>query len=388
MAPRVEATPTHTVLAWARTNAGYASTEIARRLKIDEGRLLSWESGDARPTLNQLRRLAAIYRRPLAFFYLPEPPVSFQAMHDFRRLPGTAVVESPTLRLEIRRAWDRRDIAIELLNELDETPHDIPITLALDGDVESVAEEIRSWLQVTIQRQASWGETAYVALREWRAALEAHGVLALQAIGVDVAEMRGFSIAERPLPVVVANIKDAPRGRVFTFLHELVHVLLRENSLCDWQEPLGADRRTEDFCNRVAGAVLVPVNELRTFDVVRAHGRDPRWSPSELSRLGRRFAGASEEAILLRLLRLGMTTQAFYEERRAALEAQYAAQRAREQEGFVPPHRMSLAALGPTFTRLVLEGFERERITASDVADFLGMRLTHLQDVQQEMRTT
>ena len=57
-----------------------------------------------------------------------------------------------------------------------------------------------------------------------------------------------------------------------------------------------------------------------------------------------------------------------------------------EQGGFVPPHRVSMAALGRTFVRLVLEGFDRERISASDVADFLGMRLKHLEEVRSDMR--
>jgi Zn-dependent peptidase ImmA (M78 family) len=385
--PRVEATPNHTVLKWARENAGYTSAEIAKKLKSAEARILSWESGDARPTVTQLRRLAATYRRPLAFFYLPVPPHTFEAMHDFRRLPGVEMSESPELRLEIRHAWERRDIALELFDDLGEAPIEIAIgAIALGDDADDVGREVRSWLGVTPQRQSAWGETPYTALREWRAALEGRGVLALQATGIDVDEMRGFSIAERPLPVTVANIKDAPRGRVFTFLHELVHVLLQENSLCDWREPTGTERRVENFCNRVAAAILIPANELRSSDPVRRHERGSQWTAGELTALGRRFAGASEEAILLRLLGMGLTTQAAYDQRREDLRTQYAAQRARPQEGFAPPHRISLAALGPTFTRLVLEGFDREKISASDVADFLGMRLKHLGDVRHEMR--
>ena len=88
------------------------------------------------------------------------------------------------------------------------------------------------------------------------------------------------------------------------------------------------------------------------------------------------------------MARLGLTTQRFYEERRQYLRQRYAEQREREAEqgGFVPPHIVSMAALGRTFMRLVLEGFDRERISASDVADFLGMRLKHLGEVRSEMR--
>ena len=128
--------------------------------------------------------------------------------------------------------------------------------------------------------------------------------------------------------------------------------------------------------------------ELRESETVIRHERGSSWSEQELSGLSRRFGGASEEALLLRMARLGLTTQHFYRERREHLRRRYAEQRERdaEQGGFVPPHRVSMAALGPTFVRLVLEGFDRERISASDVADFLGMRLKHLEEVRSDMR--
>ena len=143
-------------------------------------------------------------------------------------LPGPVGIESPALRLEIRKAWDRRDIALELLGDLNEEPPEIPIGLRLADNIEDAATRVRTWLGLSSNQQTQWGATSYKALNEWRATLEAHGVLALQATGVSVSEMRGFSIAARPLPVAVANTQDAPRGRVFTFLHELVHILLSE----------------------------------------------------------------------------------------------------------------------------------------------------------------
>ena len=385
--PGVEATPNPDVLKWARENAGYAVPDVARRLRTSEDRVRAWEKrGQRRPTLGQLRKVAAMYRRPLALFYLPEPPRSFQPMHDFRRLPGAVPTESPALRLEIRRAWERRDIARELLAHLDEEPPELPVTVTPDHDAEDVATRVREWLGVSSDQQRVWGAAAYTALNEWRATLEAHGVLALQATGIALDEMRGFSIAERPLPVAVANIRDAPRGRVFTFLHELVHILLRENSLCDERDVEGAGRGVEDFCNRVAAAILVPEIELRQSEPVLRHVRGTDWSERELSGLSRRFGGASEEVLLIRMVRLGLTSRRFYRERRANLRRRYAERREGDQDGFVPPHRVSMAALGRTFVRLVLEGFDRERLSASDVADFLGMRLKHLDEVRDEMR--
>jgi Zn-dependent peptidase ImmA (M78 family) len=36
-------------------------------------------------------------------------------------------------------------------------------------------------------------------------------------------EMRGFTLAERRLPVIVLNAEDAPRERICTLMRELTH---------------------------------------------------------------------------------------------------------------------------------------------------------------------
>ncbi len=92
MAKRVEAMVQPELLVWARTSAGLSLDQAAKKVQVGPGRLESWESGKGRPTVRptvkQLRKLGNAYKRPIAVFYLPEPPKDFQPMKDFRRLPG------------------------------------------------------------------------------------------------------------------------------------------------------------------------------------------------------------------------------------------------------------------------------------------------------------
>jgi len=88
MARRIYAVAKPELLRWAREDARYSIPEAAKKLNTSADRLLSFERGENRPTIKQLRNLANIYKRPLAVFFLPEPPKDFQAMRDFRRLPG------------------------------------------------------------------------------------------------------------------------------------------------------------------------------------------------------------------------------------------------------------------------------------------------------------
>lgn len=381
---RAEANPTPTVLTWARESAGLPIELAAKKAAATSARLAAWESGEQRPTFAQLRKLSEIYKRPLAIFYLKEPPLGFQPMHDFRRAADrTMLPNSPELTMEIRKAHDRREWALELLEEIEEQPPQIDTAITLDQDPEAAAEAVRAFLGVSLERQGAW-RADYEALKQWRLLIENAGILTFQAPDVEVNEARGFSISERPLPVAVANIKDAPRGRIFTFVHEITHVLLRDGGICDLHESDEDEAsRIEAFCNRVAGATLFPRAALLATDTVGRHRRgDMAWSDDELAEISRQFGG-SREAALVRLLTLGLTSSAFYRKMREEFLKQYAKQRQR-QKGFALPHVVALASAGPTFASLVIESFNRERITASDVSDYLGIRLKHLPEVQRD----
>jgi Zn-dependent peptidase ImmA (M78 family)/DNA-binding XRE family transcriptional regulator len=382
---RTEANPTPSVLAWARESAGFSIESVAKKVGITAERLTAWEAGRQRPTYAQLRKLGTVYKRPLAAFYLAEPPYRFEAMHDFRR-PAEApnAPQSPELTFEIRRARDRREWALELFSDLEEEAPQLTAAIDMRQDTEHSARQVRELLGVTLEQQSTW-RTDYEAFKRWRLLIERVGILTFQANNVDVAEVRGFSIAERPMPAAVANIKDAPRGRIFTLLHEVIHILLSDGGICDLHD-LGADAasQAENYCNRVAGAILFPRGAVMTSDTVKRHRKgDVEWSDLELGELSRQFGG-SPEAALVRLLTLGLTTERFYRVRRDVFVAQYAEQRKRQKEGFAPPHEVALTSAGPKFTSLVVESFNRELITASDVSDYLQVRLKHLSDIQRE----
>ena len=70
MAGRVEALVKPALLIWARQKTGLDLHEAAKKAAIRPERLQSWEAGETRPTVNQLRKLGQVYKRPLAIFYL------------------------------------------------------------------------------------------------------------------------------------------------------------------------------------------------------------------------------------------------------------------------------------------------------------------------------
>jgi transcriptional regulator with XRE-family HTH domain len=88
MTARVEALAKPSLLVWTRESAGLDIPSAAKKIGVKHERLTEWEQGERRPTIPQLRRLAHVYRRPIAVFYLPSPPPPIHEPRDYRRLPG------------------------------------------------------------------------------------------------------------------------------------------------------------------------------------------------------------------------------------------------------------------------------------------------------------
>lgn len=382
MARFTEALANPKVLIWARRMAGLQLDDAARKVPTPLNRLESWEKGERRPTIRQLRKLADIYKRPLAVFFLAEPPPDESIPSDFRRFdPDAAEPLSPRLRLAIRDARARREATLELSDELDESMPQFSLKATLADDPEEVGKRLRDAL--TSEASPPTGDPR-LALNFWRAAAESSGILVFQAEGVDVEEMRGFSISERPLPTVVLNIKDAAAARSFSLLHEITHVALNVGGLCVFEEsgPRSDVQRTEVFCNHAAGAVLLPAESLLRDPETPKHGMAD-IPDARVASLAKRY-GASPEVVLRRLVILNRVSRSYYRHKREQFAKQYEElRRQRRQAGGFPSRAtLAIARGGQFFTRLVIEAYDEERITASDVADLLGERLKHLEKIR------
>jgi Zn-dependent peptidase ImmA (M78 family)/transcriptional regulator with XRE-family HTH domain len=388
MAERIKALVEPAMLVWARETASLSQEEAAQGIALPVERIQEWESGDDSPTVNQLRRLAERYKRPLSVFYLPEPPKGFQALRDFRRLHGAVDRRfSPQLAYEVRTAYERRLVALDVLDDIGEEPAKFGILAKQQDDPEAIGAALRERLGITLAQQTRLNDP----FRSWRDAVEGAGVLVFVLSGahhqVELEEMRGFAIAEQPLPVIVINGKDRGPGRVFTLLHELAHVTLGQSAIENDIEPGDAlpppDRAVERFCNRVAAATLMPREDLLADWIVTEKQRlKTPWSDEEIATLAGHY-GVSREALLLRLVELGRADVAFYQTKRR----EYAQERERIEEpeagGFAPYRYQVVGHLGRGFARLVLRGYHNNRLTLSTVSGYLGVQAKYVPIIER-----
>ena len=124
----------------------------------------------------------------------------------------------------------------------------------------------------------------------------------------------------------------------------------------------------------------MPRDVVLSHAAIRAHNAgSAEWDEPTIERLARDFT-ASRESILRRLLTFDLTTDEFYERKRAQYQREYEAQaKARSgQKAIVPPPTDVVSRLGKPFVRLVLETLDSGNITSTDAADYLGVRIKYL----------
>ncbi len=370
------------LLVWARKSIGLSVSDAARKIRESAERIEAWEAGDAAPTIAQLRKAANAYKRPLGVFYLPEPPLDFMPLADFRTLSESDEGLSADLRLEIRRAQEQRELHIELLEILSvDEPVAPRVTLQGLEDPEGAGVRLRHMLGVDLAVQRTWRDT-YDSLNGWIAAVEDLDYLVLQTSGVDFKEMRGFSIAEDVFPAIVLNGSDSPNGKVFTLFHELAHIQLSKSGVCDLH---GRGNRHQDqvevFCNQVAAAGLMPKDAFLSSPTVARNRGDDEWTDYELSQLAREFS-VSQEAALRRLLTFGRVSAALYRRKRSEFLEIYQQRRSQQPPGRPAVATMRVRDLGRPFVRTVLNAYHERQITTADVSRYLGARLKHLPRIE------
>ena len=368
MAKTVKASITPAVLKWAREKRfqleiGYA----AKKSDVKPEQLAAWEAGTDKPTFAQLKRIANAYKTHVSVFYLPEPPASFEPLADHRRFPESRKPDAKQayrLNANIIEAYERRETLIELYELLGESAPQVTLELSKADAPERAAQEIREFLQFNTELLQQCNDDRS-ALKFWRKIVEETGILVCQTsvnshLSLELETARGFCIAQKPLPVIVVNPKDSPYGRIFTIVHELVHIALGKSVVQNMELRQGRppDNPTEVFCNEVAAGVLVPKDELS--EEVNLHTLE-----TDLPQISKYFR-VSPEVIMRRLLTLDRISLKDYRAYRNSLLEKY--KESSPTGGGAPYHHRLLNAAGEHFARTAFTAYYEEKITLADLA--------------------
>ena len=377
------------VLEWARKVTGLRRNAAAEEIGVDHLTLQLWEAGYEGPTFNQLRRMADVYKKPIATLLRSALPKNEKPIEgDWRLLAINQAREwSSELWLALWRVQFQHDVAADLATLDDDNPPPLEIGLSLGDPPDIAGQRAREWLEVSAPRTVNnYGKRDF---SQWVTLIEARGILVTQISNVPLEEMRGFSISDQPFPVIAINSYDSHNGRMFTLMHELTHVLLHVGGLCDLEdkerEVHSAKEQVERFCNQVAAAILMPEERLAQLPRINSATPNTLWLEADVTEIALRF-GVSREAAALRLIAITSAPWRLYQNLKPRYERAYEEARpALRTSGFFSTNQRKVRDFGRRYTISVLSAYRREDITALDVTDFLDTTIQNIPKLESQV---
>ncbi len=241
----------------ARQNTGFSTEEATHAVcgknsKTDKVAL--WESGENKPTLNQLQKLAKSYQ--VSFFTLtaPEELPRNKSSPDFRSI-STDKKLSLNLKKYINFLYQRQQYCADVLQKEGIKKNALLGSGNKTNPIE-LAEFIRE--QLGYNYTSSTGKTHLKYLIQL---IEKQGIFVMKTLSywqIDVAEMRGAYIKNDYAPIIALNRKDAKTAQVFTLAHEIAHAFINNEGISSIESNDQNMSQEEKFCDEVAANFLLP----------------------------------------------------------------------------------------------------------------------------------
>lgn len=371
------------VLKWALNNSGWTNEQIATKLQITSESLNAWLTNTKKPTITQLENLAQILKRPLAAFFLSEPPKEDPLPKDYRMLPDKVnKFENKTL-LAIRRARRLQRVSKELSENL-QTEMDIEINSEnTSTNPRDVALKYIQILKVDDETRKKW-KTAYNAFSYLRDSLEDRNILVFK-MGMPIEDARGFCLVEEKPPVIVVNSKDTPEAQVFTLLHEFGHVLLNKSGVSMAENLIFRNEinLVEKWCNEFSSAFLLP---LEIVNMIVTHYKNRLTETATLNSLSNKFK-ISKAMLLYRLYNLGYINSSEYKSTLSRYDPTKQLPKPKKKGGgAISADKKCLNERGQKFVSLVSKNVDRGYITRSDALDYLAIKSKHLDNIMAKAK--
>ncbi len=397
MANKVKISPE--VLKWARTSLhlpeeavlDHFSKKSKQRFKVDKALLNTIENGNGEEiAFTLLQELSSFYKRPLAVFFLNKPPTEPALPNDRRTIDSDVhkIISSDAV-LAIRRARYVQEVFRELSKEL-EISLKFPFRkFTLSDNPLEMGIKFREILNFSLDAQKKVRDERGL-FDAIRVRLEGVNVFTIKS-SFPLEDARAFSLVDQTPFIILVNNKDggyfgyAPK--TFSLLHEFAHILLRESAICN--DFSYSHQQIEKFCNSFAASFLVPDKYFWEVLEITQRQFDKAKLEDYLNTLKTAFK-VSKDVLLRKLLTLKLIDQSFYKTKIQEWKEEYEKDKKekaeRGEEQFIPvitQGRRALSNNGRKFVELVLHARGEGKITVDSAADYLGVNLKWLPEIEK-----
>lgn len=368
---------------------------LIRKTKQPEEKIKKWLDpiDTTLPTIKQAKELAKHLHIPFAALYMNKQDIPIKKipkLPNYRTFQGKTDIDDSCLNLAISDVLMEREFFLNESENLGLPITPFSITAPPSDEASEWAKVIRQDFSIDLKQQFKCQSPRkfYLYLRE---RIEAKGIIVQCFSDVLLEVARGFSIYEHTLPVIGLNANDRPPAKSFSLIHELVHLLKRESSLCNDMVTSNSAAKEEVFCNAVAGELLVPQKAIEIK--LRTGNYQKPYSLDNIRTMANTFS-VSREVIVRRLLNIGIIDQTEYNTYnnafRQEIEREKAEQKIARQEGNSKgiPRDISRETYDKTSSAvsgLLRYGYGEDFFSKRDIAQHLGIAQKHVDKYLMEV---
>lgn len=261
---RVDVTVSRDILEWV-----ISSIRMEDISSAVTKRLLQWYNGETIPTFNQVEETSRATGIPLGYFFLTTPPKEDLSLLEYRTIDSLALQKPSRNLIDTIHSMEQiQDWAKEELTSAGMPPLDFVGSLRDNSQLHIFVSKVRELLDLPVDWfvQSKKPDDSF---RHIRMKVSETGVIVMmsgivgnnthRALSID--EFRAFAIVDEYAPLIFINSNDSSNGRLFSLLHEFVHILMGENNFFnDRYSAHSQVDTTETICNAVAAEILVPDN--------------------------------------------------------------------------------------------------------------------------------
>jgi Zn-dependent peptidase ImmA (M78 family) len=240
-------------------------------------KLNEWISGNDQPTMRELSDFSLFTHIPIGFFFLYTPPTESFELLKSRTLQGHPNYHPSRNFLDtIHHMTNLQDWMRNYYITYVGIKNDFVGSLKNARTIENMANEIRKKLNI----ENNWftkisGNDSHNNFNFIRSRIQSldiivmmNGVVGLNSKrSLNVKEIRAFTLIDDYIPLIFINGKDFPAGRIFSLIHELIHVSIGVNNIYndDNNNTIKSDNAIEKICNAVTAEILVPIELFKSL---------------------------------------------------------------------------------------------------------------------------
>lgn len=367
------------IIRWGRKRLDMPKHVVANMMRVNVDKYLSWEAGEAFPTINQAMDIGNILKIPFGYLYLSTPPEADKlSIADFRTIKDMQFQNaSIDLRDMINIVLRQQEWYSAYCKEEEMFPLKFIGSFSLTDKAHTVVADIRETLDwpknlfSTVHYRPDYLRAIIDICEKARITVIRSGVVGNNTHRkLNISEFRGFALCDEYSPYIFINSNDCYAGQIFTLAHELAHLWFGKSGISNLNpndHELDDLQDLEQTCNRIAAELLAPESLLPKNTAAIDY--------QQIIQLSKDFK-ISTIVVMRRLLESKLITRKnFFELYDQMLEENVILERPRvsgssDGGNF---YNTFYAKTGKTFTDAVISSIQERRLLYRDAADLLNV---------------